>query len=79
MSTISLRIPESLHRRVRELARLEQVSINQLIATAVAEKLSALHAEEYIQARAKRGSRKQFNRVLAKVKSRPPRPQDELP
>ena len=42
MSTISLRLPESLHKRVRELAKREDVSINQLIATALAEKLSAL-------------------------------------
>ena len=38
MSTISLRLPESLHRRVRELAKEEDVSINQFITTAVAER-----------------------------------------
>jgi predicted HicB family RNase H-like nuclease len=41
MSTISLRLPESLHKRVRELAKAEHVSINQLITTALAEKMSA--------------------------------------
>ncbi|MCK9996683.1 MAG: toxin-antitoxin system HicB family antitoxin [Candidatus Krumholzibacteria bacterium] len=34
MSAISLRLSESLHRQVRELARREGVSINQLISTA---------------------------------------------
>ena len=33
MSTISLRLPDSLHAQVRELAKKENVSINQLIAT----------------------------------------------
>jgi predicted HicB family RNase H-like nuclease len=47
MSTISLRLPESLHRQVRELAQRENVSINQLISTALAEKLSALMTEEF--------------------------------
>ena len=45
MSTISLRLSESLHKSVREIARREGVSINQLISTALAEKLSALMTE----------------------------------
>ena len=53
MSTISLRLPESLHKSVRELARKESVSINQLITTALAEKLSALLTVEYLDERAK--------------------------
>ncbi|MGI8766867.1 MAG: toxin-antitoxin system HicB family antitoxin [Gemmatimonadaceae bacterium] len=43
MSTISLRLPESLHERVRAVAEREGVSINQLITIALAEKLSAAH------------------------------------
>ena len=35
MSTISLRLPESLHKRVRELARDEEISINQFVTTAL--------------------------------------------
>jgi predicted HicB family RNase H-like nuclease len=46
MSTPSLRLPESLHQNVRELAEREGISINQFIATAVAEKMSALLTEE---------------------------------
>ncbi len=68
MSTISLRLPESLHEKARELAKQENVSINQLVATALAEKLSALMTEEYLQARAKRGSRRKFEAVLRKVR-----------
>lgn len=67
MSTISLRLSESLHKTVRKLAKQEGVSINQLVSTAVAEKLSALMTEEYLQSRAKRGSRKKFSKVLSKV------------
>ena len=37
MSTLSLRLPESLHRRVKEMASQEGISINQFISTAVAE------------------------------------------
>ena len=72
MSTIRLRLPESLHAQARLLAEQEGISINQLIATSLAEKLSALLTREYLEARAARGSRLAFDRVLKKVKDRPP-------
>ena len=78
MSTISLRLSESLHRRVRELAKREGVSINQFVSTALAEKLSALMAQEYLEARAKRGSRKRFERALSKVAEAKPEEYDKL-
>lgn len=78
MSTISLRLPESLHERVRELAKREGISINQLISTALAEKLSALLTEEYLEDRAKRGRRSEYERVLQKVRDRDPQPGDEV-
>ena len=78
MSTISLRLQESLHRRVRELAQREAVSINQFIATALAEKLSALLTGEYLEERAKRGDRRKFMRVLAKVRAARPATGDDL-
>jgi predicted transcriptional regulator len=67
MGALSLRLPESLHRKLGEVAEREGVSINQLISSAVAEKMSALMTEEYLEARAKRGSRRKFRAVLAKV------------
>jgi hypothetical protein len=78
MSTISLRLPASLHKSVRELAKKEDISINQLITTALAEKLSALMTVEYIDERAKRGSRKKFERVMTKVRDVKPEDYDEL-
>jgi hypothetical protein len=78
MSTLSLRVPESLHRKVRELAKREGISINQFITTAVAEKLSALLTVEYLEERGKRGSRRKYERVLAKARNRTPAPGDEL-
>jgi hypothetical protein len=78
MSTMSLRLPESLHRKARELAQQEGVSINQLVTTALAEKLAALMTVEYLEERGTRGDRAKFDRVLSKVKDRPARPEDEL-
>ncbi len=79
MSTLSLRLPESLHKQVRVLAAREGISINQFVATAVAEKMAALLTEEYLEGRAKRGSREGFERAMAKVKNRAPDPHDQIP
>ena len=67
MSTLSLRLPESLHRRLGEVAEQEGVSINQLISSAVGEKMSALLTEQYLAARARKGERGAFRAALAKV------------
>jgi hypothetical protein len=78
MSTMSVRLPESLHEKAREMAEREGVSINQLVTTALAEKLSALLTEEYLAERATRGSREKYDRVLAKVSDQGPNPGDEI-
>lgn len=78
MSTISLRIPESLHQHLRELAKKEGTSINQLITTAVAEKISALSTEDYLANRADRASRARFEEALSHVADAEPEPYDKL-
>lgn len=78
MSTLSLRLPESLHNQVRILAKKEGISINQLLASAAAEKVAALMTEQYLEERAKRGSREKFRAVLAKVPDVVPPPEDAL-
>jgi len=60
------------------LAQKEGVSINQLITTAVAEKMAALLTVEYLEERAARGSRARFDSVLRKVRAREPEHQDRL-
>ena len=78
MSTLSLRLPESLHKRVRDFAQQEGISINQFISTAVAEKMADLTTTDYLEERARRGSREKFLSVLAKVPDIAPDPIDEL-
>jgi predicted transcriptional regulator len=67
MATLSLRLPDSLHRHLKELAEKEKVSINQLISTAVAEKMSALLTADYLGALARAGNREDFEAVLGRV------------
>ena len=78
MSSLSVRLPDSLHEKIRELARQDDVSINQFIATAVAEKASALLTVDYLEQRARRADPDLFARVLGRVPDVPPAPGDEL-
>lgn len=78
MSAISVRLPESLHEALRELAKRERVSMNQFIALALAEKVSALMTEEWLEARGRRGDRRKFEEALAKVADVEPEEEDRL-
>lgn len=77
MSTISVRLPDSLHNMVREVAQQDHVSINQFVASAVAEKISALATEQYLGERAQRASGAKFRSALAAVPDVAPEPFDE--
>ena len=77
MSTLSIRLPNSLHRHLRDVAKREGVSMNQLISSAVGEKLAALMTEDYLE-RAKRGGRTAWEAVLRKVPDVRPEEGDPL-
>jgi hypothetical protein len=79
MSALSIRLPESLHQRVRELSAREGISINQLIAAALAEKMSAIMTADYLEARVRRGTREKFLAALSRVPDVEPTPADRLP
>ena len=78
MSTLSVRLPNSIHERTKKLAREEGISINQFVASAVAEKLSALDTERYLGARAARGRKVNIRRILAKVPDVPAAEEDRI-
>ena len=79
MSTLSVRLPDSLHHRVRTLAHKDGISINQFVATAVAEKLAALDTVDYLRERAARANLNDFDRVLDMVPDVEPDETDQLP
>ena len=78
MSTLSLRLPNSLHEEVKSLARKEGVSINQFISSAVAEKMSALLTESYLNDRSQRGNKRSFLEAMGKVPDVDPEDNDRL-
>jgi len=68
-----------LHRKLREIAARDNVSINQFIATAVAEKAAAYLTVEHLEERARRADPTLFDRLLARVPDTAPAAGDELP
>ena len=79
MSTLSVRLPNSLHEAVRKLAKEEGTSINQFVTIALAEKIAALMTEQYLQQRASRASRARFEAAMAKVSEDESPAYDRLP
>jgi len=78
MSTLSLRLPDSLHNEVKFLAKKEGFSINQFVSSAVAEKMSALLTESYLLNKAEKGNKDAFNKAMSKVANIEPEFKDKL-
>ena len=78
MSALSLRLPESLHKAVRNLAKKEHISVNQLITLALAEKISSLETEHYLSERAKKGSRSNYLKILKNAPNVTPSDKDKI-
>ncbi|GAB6097584.1 hypothetical protein JCM14469_38380 [Desulfatiferula olefinivorans] len=78
MSTLSLRLPNSLHEKIRELTKEEGISINQFISSAAAEKMAALMTERYLLQRAQKADVNRFRAVLDKVPDVDPEEQDRI-
>jgi uncharacterized protein (DUF1778 family) len=78
MSALSLRLPKTLHEQLRELAQEEGISVNQFVVLAVAEKVASISTIDYLEKRAKRGSREKFLEILSKVPDVEPQEFDRL-
>ena len=64
MSTITVRLPKSLHAKIKELAQAEGISMNQFLVIAAAEKMAALLTEDYLTREGQHGKRADFEKVL---------------
>jgi uncharacterized protein (DUF1778 family) len=78
MSALSLRLPKSLHEQIRELAKEEGISVNQFVTLAVAEKVATISAVEYLENRAKHGTRERYMEILNNAPDNEPDESDQL-
>ena len=77
--TYPLRLPRSLKEAVERLSREDRTSINQFVATAVAEKVSALQTAHFFADRKARADFKAFDKIMNRRSGKPPRQGDESP
>jgi hypothetical protein len=73
---IALRVPDSLGMNLKAFAKKESISMNQFIATAIAEKMATLQTYDYLQERAERGSVDHLKQMLSRVSADEPDAQD---
>ena len=78
-STYPLRLPVSVKAEAEKLAAAEGTSLNQFVASAVAEKVAALRTASYFAERRGRADWDSFDRLMTRQGGEPPRPGDELP
>lgn len=78
MSVLSLRLPKTMYNQLKQAAKAEGISMNQFIMLAVAEKIATLSTMNYLEERAKRGSREKFLAVLEKAPDVEPEEYDRL-
>lgn len=76
-STYPLRLPRSVKAAVEKIAKEEGVSLNQFVATAVAEKLSAMNTAAFFAERSARADMAAFRRILTRKGGETPREGDE--
>ncbi|TIP26880.1 MAG: pilus assembly protein HicB [Mesorhizobium sp.] len=79
-ATYPLKLPLSIKEAAARLAKADGVSLNQWIASAVAQKVGAVEtAADFLRRRAGDASGDDFAKVLDRVGTKPPQPGDELP
>jgi hypothetical protein len=78
MSTVTVQMSESLAQQLRECAAKEGLTVDQLLSSAAAEKLSALLTIDHLRQRALRAKREDFVAFLDASPDVPPMPGDEL-
>jgi hypothetical protein len=79
MTALTVRLPNSVHQKVRELALRDEISVNQFIAAAVSEKMASVMTLDYLKLEAAKGTRNDFDRFMNLVPNAPINEGDELP
>ncbi len=77
MTALTVRLPNSVHQKVRELALRDEISVNQFIAAAVSEKMASVMTLDYLKLEAAKGKTGDFDYFLGLVPSAPVMTGDE--
>jgi hypothetical protein len=77
MTALTIRLPNSVHQKIKELAARDDVSVNQFIASAASEKMASVLTLDYLKAEAAKGKRGDFDHYLSMVPDVPAQLGDE--
>jgi hypothetical protein len=77
-NALSIRLPDSIRRRVEALAESEGISVEQFIASATGEKLAVWVSLEHLRQEAALGRREDLEQFLAAVPDREPAESDKV-
>ena len=77
MIALTVRLPSSVHQKIKELAQSEGISVNQFIASAVSEKMASVMTLDFLKAEATKGKRSDFDHYLSMVPDVPAQEGDE--
>ena len=77
MSAITIRLPNSVHQKIKELAQRDEISVNQFIASAASEKMASVLTLDYLKTQAAMGQRRNFERYMSAVSNAPAQLGDE--
>jgi hypothetical protein len=77
-STYPLRLQRSVKAEVERRAKQDGISVNQFVATAVAEKLAAMGTAEFFAERRERADFVAFDRLMRRKGGEPPAPDDTI-
>lgn len=86
LTTYPLRLPKSIKAAAERLSKADGTSLNQFVATAVAEKIAVMETTAFFEARAERARAREARgepsallAILNRTGGEPPREGDELP
>ena len=79
MTALTVRLPNSVHETIKDLARRDGISVNQFIASAAAEKMASFQTLDYLRREAAFGKREDFQKFLNLVPDVPAQAGDEIP
>jgi uncharacterized protein (DUF1778 family) len=77
MSALTIRLPNSVHESIKQLAKKDGISVNQFIASAAAEKMASFLTLDYLRREAALSKREDFDRLLQLVPNVPAQQGDE--
>ena len=77
MTALTIRLPNSVHQKIKELAARDDVSVNQFIASAASEKMASVLTLDFLKSEAVKGKRSDFEHYLSMVPDTPAQAGDE--